>query len=485
MALLPRPQDLAAKIAALPRHLLRSLLAVIVGSLILRLSAQTMSQMLQFYFARIDRYYYPLSSTITGLVTASFFVTELIGSPVLGALSDRLGRKKFIIFGPLFGAIAVQITSMTVAIWLLVITRLLEGLSTASSIPATLGYISEATSGRPNLRARIIGLFEITFIGGVAIGAVLGGYLWKYFSTPVSFDGLHITSPAFLLNGLVYLLSLIIFAWGLSDQKPAPTGAAHAAEAGATGYHNKPAQIEKEEDDGRQGSPRLGYNPGSHQTLTHYIKLLESKAVVTFIPAWLAINSILGMWINHTPRLFTGRQHFAGQRLMGAYGPVRFGNGFAIFALIFAAGVLAWSFFIGKRRKTTIMLTATAGLGITLAMVLAINHAGLSAESRVYFETAGLILGLITMSGFTPAALTYLADITETHSHDRGSIMGLYTVFLGIGQVIGTALGGLFATRAGVDGLVLLSALFGAVTVLTLLYLRSHEASLMAETDID
>ena len=41
----------------------------------------------------------------------------------------------------------VQITSMTVAIWLLVFTRLLEGLSTASAIPATLSYISEATRG--------------------------------------------------------------------------------------------------------------------------------------------------------------------------------------------------------------------------------------------------------------------------------------------------------------------------------------------------
>src|SRR5580692_7139242 len=127
--------------------LAKSLVAVIVGTLILRLAAQTMSQMLQFYFARIDRDYFSLSHTVTGLVTASFFVTELLGSPILGAMSDRLGRKKFILLGPLLGAVAVQITAMTMAIWLLVVTRLLEGLSTASSVPATLGFITDATTG--------------------------------------------------------------------------------------------------------------------------------------------------------------------------------------------------------------------------------------------------------------------------------------------------------------------------------------------------
>src|SRR6516225_10024469 len=93
----------------LPAHLLTSLAAVIMGSLVLRVAAQTMSQMLQFYFTRISSEYHPLSHTTTGLITASFFITELLGSPVFGAMSDRLGRKLFIILGPLFGIVAVQI----------------------------------------------------------------------------------------------------------------------------------------------------------------------------------------------------------------------------------------------------------------------------------------------------------------------------------------------------------------------------------------
>ncbi|MGH9759305.1 MAG: MFS transporter, partial [Blastocatellia bacterium] len=280
--------------ALIPPHLARSLFAVILGTLILRVAAQTMSQMLQFYFARIDRYYFGLSQTVTGLVTASFFITELTGSPILGALSDRLGRKKFIILGPLFGAVAVQVTAMTIAIPVLVVTRLLEGLSTASSIPATLGYISEVTTGRPSLRARIIGMFELTFIGGVAIGAVLGGYLWNYFASPVVIGHLHLISPAFTVNGLVYLISLAVFAWGLSDiampswhEVPAadPGPGQHSAAVDALGPDLERARRKT------SGRPLVSYST-AHPNLAHYLRLLKSPSVLSFIPAWLAINSI-------------------------------------------------------------------------------------------------------------------------------------------------------------------------------------------------
>src|SRR5436190_11393067 len=174
------------------RSLLRSLIAVLVGSLILRLAGQTMGQMTQFYLDYISRHYYHISHTTKGYVLAAFFITELLGSLVLGAMSDRYGRKVFIILGPLLGAIAVQITAMTSLLALLVFARLLEGLSTGSSVPATLGYISEATVGRPNLRARVMGLFEITLVGGIAIGAIVGGYLWTLFGRARTILGIDI-----------------------------------------------------------------------------------------------------------------------------------------------------------------------------------------------------------------------------------------------------------------------------------------------------
>lgn len=423
-------------------HLLRSLVAVIAGTLVLRIAAQMMGQMLQFYFATIHRDHYYISHTTSGLITASFFVTELAGALFLGALSDRRGRKLFIMLGPLFGAVAVQITSLTVAIWLLVITRLLEGLSTASSIPSTLGYISEATYGRPTLRARIVGIFEMSFIGGIAIGAIAGGELWEALGRPANVAGIHLISPAFSVNSLIYLMSLAIFAWGLKDVRGEPI--------------LRPVD--------KQGK------------LRHYLRLLRSPGVWKFAPAWLAVNSLLGMWLNHSVRLLTGTDQYDGQLLIGRFGPAAFGAGQAAFFIIFVIGVLGWSFFLGRYKKTNVMLLSAGGLFATIVVVYMLNHLDSFSDPTYYPLMGALLIGVLMASGFTPAALVYLADVTEGHKEDRGSIMGLYSVFLGVGQLIGTAAGGRLATWNGIDGLLLLSAVFVSITAITIVALRGHEA---------
>lgn len=425
--------------------LLRSLTAVIIGSLILRVAAQMMGLMLQSYFGRIGILY-----TATGFITASFFLAELVGAPVLGAMSDRYGRKRFILLGPVLGAIAVQITAMTTAIWILVITRLLEGLSTASAIPATLSYISEATSARPKLRARVVGLFEITFIGGMALGAALGGYVWDYFGGEATIMGIHFTSPAFSINGLIYLVSLAVFAWGLKGVRRAGLA--------------------------READPRGKWG--------HYRAILKSPRVWRLVPAWIALNSVIGIWFNYSIRLLTeksgnqaeGAPAYEGQLLMGLWGDAQKDVyvGFGVLLIIFAAGVLVWSFYLGRYRKITAMIVATIGLAAILPAIYGLNHLDSLSSPMLYPLIASLIIGVITLSGFAPAALTYLADVTELHAEDRGTIMGLYSVFLGVGQFIGTASGGIFAHWKGIDGLVILSTFFGIITLISLLSLRKQ-----------
>jgi MFS family permease len=399
--------------------------------------------MLQFYFNQINADHYPLSHELRGLITGSFFIAELFGSLALGAMSDRYGRKLFILLGPIFGILAVQLTSVTVVIWLLVLTRLLEGLSTASSVPATLGYISEATVNRPNLRARVVGLFELTLVGGIALGAVVSGYLWKYFHTPRTIAGIHLTSPPFMLNGAIYILALVVFAWGLKDTR-------------------------------RSTKPTAATLPPGNDKLSHYRGLLKSRAVWAFIPAWLAIFSIVGMWTNSSPGLFTGTRRYETQMLTGTVAVENFGNGFAALAIFFAIGVLGWSFVLGRYRKTDVMLVATFALFAMSFTVFGLNH--VESRTTLYYVLLGsLLIEVLVVSGFTPAALTYLADVSEGFVQDRGSIMGLYSVFLGIGQLVGTAAGGYFADWNGIDGLLLLSAIFGGVTAISLLAVRRAE----------
>jgi predicted MFS family arabinose efflux permease len=110
-----------------------------------------------------------------------------------------------------------------------------------------------------------------------------------------------------------------------------------------------------------------------------------------------------------------------------------------------------------------------------VAAIYGINHAGGAlaiGQVPLSFVAAG---GLFVLAGATPAALGMLADISEHYPNDRGAIMGLYSVFLAIGQVIGSLLGGGAAEWAGIDGLLLASALLLALAAVPLRWLRASE----------
>src|SRR5579859_5016928 len=134
---------------------------------------------------------YVIPATLVGIITASYFITELGGSFISGSLIDRHGPKRYMIFGPMFGAIAVFITAIlhltgdstvlqfALFLGLLFATRLLEGASGATTNPATLAYIAAYTDGEPKLRSRVSGYFEICTLIGAGIGFVFGGVLWR------------------------------------------------------------------------------------------------------------------------------------------------------------------------------------------------------------------------------------------------------------------------------------------------------------------
>ena len=104
------------------------------------------------------------------------------------------------LLGPIFGGIAIQLLGITAIIPVFVLVRVLEGLSTASSAPATLGYISAQTAGSQRLRGRVMGFYEAATVVGLASGAAVGGRLYEQFG-----------NAGFSLIALIYVLSLLLF----------------------------------------------------------------------------------------------------------------------------------------------------------------------------------------------------------------------------------------------------------------------------------
>src|SRR6266571_7391896 len=90
-----------------------SLARALIGNFFLRLAGAATGIMLTLYLAFINRELYPVSATELGVIAGAFYLVEMTSAPLLGAQSDRRGRRWLLVLGPLLGLAAVQLTAIT------------------------------------------------------------------------------------------------------------------------------------------------------------------------------------------------------------------------------------------------------------------------------------------------------------------------------------------------------------------------------------
>lgn len=112
-----------------------------------------------------------------GVLTALYAAMQFVFAPVLGALSDRLGRRPVLLIS--LGGATINYVLMAFApfLWLLIIGRAIAGLTSANISVAT-AYITDISP--ENTRAKRFGLFNAMFGIGFILGPVLGGVLGDY-----------------------------------------------------------------------------------------------------------------------------------------------------------------------------------------------------------------------------------------------------------------------------------------------------------------
>lgn len=411
---------------------LRSLGFALAGTFVLRCASMGAGIIIPVFLGLKSRHDVDVTFSDVMWVTGSFYAAELLGAPVFGALSDRYGRKLFMILGPVFGGVAIQMLGFTSILPVVVVVRLLEGLSTASSAPSTLGFLSARTGHSERLRSRVMGLYQAATVVGLASGAVVGGQLYQRFGT-----------LAFTFVAWIYVLALLLFL-PVRD-----AGTAAGVVHGLGGHSHSPRAI--------------------------LVQLLNPR-IMRFAPAWLAANAVIGSWISFGPFLASGRPS-PRQFFMGGYEAGQIGIAFGVFAVVFTLGAITWGFVMPRIGRQATLLVGVAGLAGATVMFWVINQVPRQNHS---VPTLVVLMGLLVVavfvqSGFTPAALAYLAEIAEDHAEDRGAVMGLYSVLLSIGQLLGGAVARPFAERGGVNGLIVLTALLTGVAAVTVLQLGAAE----------
>ena len=89
-----------------------------------------------------------------GVLAFTFGIANFVGAPVLGALSDRFGRRPVLLLGIAGLALGFFVTGLATALWVLVLVRLFSGAGLFVIPPACTGYPRQGCAPRPAARRR-------------------------------------------------------------------------------------------------------------------------------------------------------------------------------------------------------------------------------------------------------------------------------------------------------------------------------------------
>ncbi len=112
-----------------------------------------------------------------GLIVAVFSLMQFIFNPMLGKLSDKVGRRPIILATQVLTAISYIIFAFAESFGVLLFSRMLAGLG-GSNIGVAQAYIADITSKEE--RSKGMGLIGAAFGLGFVFGPVIGALLSKY-----------------------------------------------------------------------------------------------------------------------------------------------------------------------------------------------------------------------------------------------------------------------------------------------------------------
>jgi MFS family permease len=326
---------------------------------------------------------------------------------------------------------------------LILLGRLLEGATTALNTPASLGYITDTTAGSEKLRVRMMTAFEVATVGGLALAIPWAGEISVIMGT-----------WGFLVVIGLHIINIAIVFFLLKDSKYRITGRSQ------------------------------------HGSLFESLALLKQKHIFTFLPAWLAINTLVGAWTTLIIIMLTYPDPAAdlrhpGQLLYGGFARNTATLLVGAFGLLFLLGMGLWTIILPRLRRTSVMLIALLGLTVSVIILTIINSLAddpttlsASAHAVIFVLCPFLVVGMLLLSGFSPAALMQMAATSELLPSKRGAVMGLYSVVLGVGQLLGAVVGGMSVDANGFYGLMMFSSVLGFISLASVMYMRYHKDDL-------
>ncbi len=140
---------------------------------------------------------------LIGILISVFGFVSSIFQPVMGALTDRLGRRKPLIqTGLVVIGICIILFIFAGNFFDLLILRILQGIAVAITIPASLALMTSIT--KKETRGGSMGVYSTFRIIGFSIGPVAGGFLQRNFGFNAAF---------YAGAGFVFIAILLVHFW--------------------------------------------------------------------------------------------------------------------------------------------------------------------------------------------------------------------------------------------------------------------------------
>ncbi|WP_205271833.1 MFS transporter [Lactococcus taiwanensis] len=115
------------------------------------------------------------SGTTMGMMISIFAIAQLVASPIAGALSDKIGRKKLIALGMIVFSFSELLFGLAQVKTGFYISRALGGVAAAMIMPSVTAYVADLTTIAE--RPKAMGLVSAAISGGFIIGPGIGGFL--------------------------------------------------------------------------------------------------------------------------------------------------------------------------------------------------------------------------------------------------------------------------------------------------------------------
>ena len=135
--------------------------------------------------------------TAIGALTAGFAFAQFLMSPIAGDLSDRHGRKPFIIGGLIVYSLSMALFGASSHLWMLFVARFLSGVGAAFIMPPIMAYVADITTVEE--RGKGMGLIGASISLGFTIGPGIGGVL----------SGVNVHFPFYFAAGAALIAAIV------------------------------------------------------------------------------------------------------------------------------------------------------------------------------------------------------------------------------------------------------------------------------------